>query len=116
MVNPCVKCYTSVCCSVFYLVIGIWGIIFLGILSILFGLHKQGNIGHFSNTDEQNCQAMYIAVILYFVLTIAYVIILRYRLNHPFPSEEQALEDEDDFGPVPAQPDVSITASKEETK
>ena len=117
MTNGCVKCYTSVCCSVFYLVISVWGIIFLGILAILFGLHKQGNIGEFHNTDEENCQAMYIAVILYVVLAIAYAIILKYRLSHPFPDNDKPVEeDDDDIGTIGAQPDLPPQENQPEQK
>ena len=107
MTNFCVKCYTSVCCSIFYLVISAWGIIFLGILAILFGLHKSGNIGDFKNTDEENCQAMYIAVCIYVVLAIFYAIVLKYRLSHPFPDDSKPVDEDDDdigIGADPAAP------------
>ena len=117
MTNGCVKCYTSVFCSACYIVLSLWGIIFLGILSALFSCHKQGNIGEFTRTDEENSQSMWIATILYFVLLIVCAVILKYRLGHPFPDEDAKADDDDDFdGTIGAQPSVNVSETKEEQK
>lgn len=95
MTNCCVKCYTSVGCSVCYIVISVWAIIMLGILAILFGVHKRGDLGELKNTDEENCKTLWINVIIYFIICVLSAISLAYRLKHPFEEEQEKGEDDE---------------------
>ena len=67
----------------------------LGILTILFASHKQGNIGDFKRSDSENAKTLLIVVIIYFVLTVFCSVNLRYRLRHPFPPTEGQVKEED---------------------
>ena len=111
MVNCCVKCYTGTFCSACYIVISIWGFLFLGILGILFGKNKQGNIGDFKHPDSM-CRNMLIAAALYFVLGIVCAFNLKHRLAHPFPDEDAEAEDDEDDQPA----STTFTVSEEEKK
>lgn len=96
MTNCCVKCYTSVGCSICYIVISVWAILMLGILAILFGIHKQGNLGEIENTDAENARTLWINVIIYFIICVLSSISLVYRIKHPFEDEDEKNEDDSD--------------------
>ena len=86
--NGCFRCCCGVGCAACWIFIGIWAIIMLGILAILFSKHKQGNIGDFKRSDSENATTLLITVIIYFVLTIFCSWNLRYRLKNPFPPKD----------------------------
>jgi hypothetical protein len=69
-------------------VIGVWAFFFLGILAILFGLGKQGNIGHFDSKDnKKHATTLWITWGIYVALVILCSINLWYRSNHPWPKD-----------------------------
>ena len=112
MTNFCVKCYTSVFCSACYIFISIWGIIFLGIIAALLQADKAGDIG----LHHDQATPMWIATGLYVALLIICAIILKYRLSHPFPNEDEKVDDDDFDTPVGSQPTVVVNETISEQK
>lgn len=98
MTNCCVRCYTSVGCAACYVVISVWGIVMLGIMAILFGIDKAGNIGDLNrnHTRKDNTKTLWINVIIYFIVCILSSISLCYRLKHPF-EDDKANEEVDEI-------------------
>lgn len=103
-----VRCYCGVGCAAIWVVISIWGFFFLGILALLFHLHKQGNIGHFKNSDETNAKVLMITWIIYIAIGILCGINLFYRIKHPFPPQEDESKKEDQM--------TNLTAPRETKK
>jgi hypothetical protein len=98
MVNSCVRCCCGTGCAICWIVIGIWGFFFLGIIALLFKLGKTGNIGHYTKDKYgEYATTLLITWIIYIVLTIACGINLGYRLRHPFPEEEEDTGKKDQF-------------------
>lgn len=83
-----VRCCCGVGCAGCWFVISIWGFFFLGILALLFELDKEGNIGHFKNSNKSNAKVLFITWIIYIVIGILCGFNLFYRIKHPFPKEE----------------------------
>lgn len=84
--NGCFRCCCGVGCAVCWIFIGIWGVIMLGILAILFASGKKGNIGDFDDKDnKKHATTLFVVAGIYLVLTVFCSWNLNYRLKHPFP-------------------------------
>jgi hypothetical protein len=89
MVNACLKCCCGVGCAACWIFIGVWAFFFLGILALLFKLHKSGNIGHFKFEDSENATVLLVTWIIYLALTVFCAFNLKYRLANPWPEETE---------------------------
>ncbi|EAY08317.1 hypothetical protein TVAG_401720 [Trichomonas vaginalis G3] len=87
MVNGLVKCCCGVGYGSCYIVIGIWGIIFLGIMGGLFMNGHQGNVGiEYKDEAERKKigKTMLWTVLIYAILVILCSINVLYRIRHPW--------------------------------
>lgn len=92
MVKWYVKAYTSKGCSITYIFLSIWAILFLGVLAVLFKTEKYGNIGISKDEDiDKYFKVCLYACIAYVILLLLCIFNFVWRSSHPFPKEANAV-------------------------
>jgi len=95
MVSGIVKCCCGVGSGICWIAIGVWGVLFLGVLGMLMKTGHKGNIGlHYKDSeDPTKMDSKYgniclVTVFIYIAIIIFCSFNIWYRKSHPWKDEE----------------------------